>query len=306
MGRQASTVRGTAGFVIVLFLAGLGTAQAQQLEPRAYAPLPTGLNFIGIGALYSSGGVVTDPSLPVDNIRARVYAVPPYYARTFGLFGRQATFSVAAPYGRAHVQGDVQEVTRSVDRSGLLDPQLRFAINVLGGPALTPREFVQRKPGTAIGASISISAPFGQYDSAKLINLGTHRWAYKPEVGLSQPLGDWVVEVYAGVWLFEANNDFYGGQVRTQDPLASFQTHVVYNFNRSVWAAADFTHYDGGATTVGSQPKNDRQDNSRGGLTLSVPCGKSQSLKLTWAQGVSTRVGSSFQTLGLVWQLRWL
>jgi hypothetical protein len=45
--------------------------------------------------------------------------------------------------------------------------------------------------------------------------------------------------------------------------------------------------------------------NTRGGLTLSVPCRKNQSLKLTWAQGVTTRVGSSFQTIGAAWQWYW-
>ena len=35
-----------------------------------------------------------------------------------------------------------------------------------------------------------------------------------PEVGLSQPLGDWFVEGTAGVWLFTDNPDFYGGTQR--------------------------------------------------------------------------------------------
>ena len=293
-----------AGTMLVL-LGGLETAHAQQLEPRAYAPTPIGLNYVGVGVLYSSGGVVTDPSLPVDNVHARVYTVPPYYGRTFGLFGLLANATLSVPFGFAHVEGDVQEVSRSVDRSGLLDPLFRFGVTLLGCPALTPQEFVKRAPDTTLGASVSVSAPFGEYDSSKLINLGTNRWAFKPEIGVSQPFQSWIFELYAGVWLFEDNTDFYGGQHREQDPLATFQTHVVYNFSRSVWAAGDFTFYDGGRTTVEGQPNDDRQNNTRGGLTLSVPCGKNQSLKATWAQGVSTRVGSSFQTVGLIWQWRW-
>lgn len=295
-----------AGSVLVLLLGSPGTAGAQQLEPRVYAPAPRGVNFVGVAGLYTSGGVVTDPSLPVDNVRASVYGVAPYYARTLGVLGRLASVSIATPYGWAHAQGDVQDVGRSVDRSGPLDPLLRLGVNLLGCPALTPQEFARRKPGTTIGASVSINAPFGQYDSSKLINLGTNRWAYKPELGLSQPLGPWVVELYTGVWLFETNHEFFGGVTRKQDPLASFQSHVVYNFSRSVWAAADLTYYNGGSTTVGGQSKNDRQDNTRGGLTLSVPYGKNQSLKLTWAKGVSTRIGSTFEAIGAAWQWYWL
>ncbi|HKW13373.1 MAG TPA: transporter [Candidatus Krumholzibacteria bacterium] len=297
----------TAIGILAVLLCSAGTAHAQQLEPRAYAPAPIGLNFVGGGLLYSTGGVVTDPSLPIDNVQARVYAVPPYYGRTFGLIGRLASVSATVPYAWAHVTGDVQDVSRSVNRSGLADASFRFGVNLLGCPALTPRELAARKRGTTMGASISVSVPIGEYDGTKLINLGTNRWAYKPELGLTQPLlRDWILELYAGVWLYGTNDDFYGGNVRKQDPLATFQTHVVYSINPAAWVAANFTYYHGGSTTVGGLPQNDRQNNTRGGVTLSLPCGKTQSLRLTWAQGVSTRVGSSFQTFGVGWQFRWL
>jgi hypothetical protein len=289
--------------VAVLVLAG--AAHAQQLEPRAYSPAPVGLNFLGIGALYSTGGVVTDPSVPIQNVYARVYTAIPYYGRTFGLFGRLANVTVLAPFAQANAHGDVGDVSHSIDRSGLLDPQLRFAVNLLGGPALRPLEFLRHKPETTLGASITVNAPFGQYDSAKLINLGTNRWACKPELGLSHPAGNWTFEVYAGVWLFEANDNFFGGQVRRQDPLASYQAHVVYEVGPRLWAAVDFTYYAGGETTVNGKPQNDRQGNSRGGLTLSAPIRQNQSLKLTWARGVSTRIGSSFDTMGVAWQWSW-
>ena len=290
---------------IAMLLSSAGTAQAQQLEPRAYSPAPIGLNFLGLGALYTSGGVVTDPSSAIQNVQARVYTAVPYYGRTFGLFGRLANVSVTTPFAQANAHGDVNEVGQSIDRSGLLDQQIRFAVNLLGGPALKPREFVRHKPETTLGASIIVNAPFGQYDPAKLINLGTNRWACKPELGLSHPAGDWTFELYAGVWLFEANDNFFGGQVKRQDPLASYQTHIVYEMRPRLWAAVDFTYYAGGETTVNGKPQNDRQGNTRGGLTLSVPIKQDQSLKLSWTRGVSTRIGSSFDTFGIVWQLLW-
>ena len=291
--------------VLALLLVGTGTAQAQQLEPRAYSPAPVGLNIFGVAAYFSSGGEVTDPASPIQNVIARVSTAMPYYGRTFGLFGRQASVTVATPVANAEIHGDVNEVGRSVDRTGVLDPQVRLAVNLLGGPALTPGEFRQRKPETTLGASITVVAPFGQYDPAKLINLGANRWACKPELGLSQPVGDWVFEFYAGIWLFEANDNFFGGQVRRQDPLASYQAHIVYEVRPRLWAAVDYTYFVGGETTVNGKPQNDRQGNSRGGLTLSAPIKRDQSLKLTWSRGVSTRIGSSFDTMGVAWQWTW-
>lgn len=296
----------TVNSIFVLLVGGLcTTAHAQQLEPRAYAPSPTGLNFVGVGTFYSSGGVVTDPSLPIENVNAKSYGASPYYGRTFGLFGRLASVTAAVPFGWADVTGEVAEETRSVERSGLLDSQLRFGVNVFGCPALALPEYMKRKPGVTMGASVTVTAPTGQYDGSKLINLGTNRWSCKPELGIAQPIGDWIFELFAGVWLFETNDDFFGGHVREQDPLASYQAHVVYNFNQSVWAAADFTYYDGGATTIDGEFNDDRQNNTRGGLTFSFPCAHNQSVRLTWAEGVSTRFGSSFQTFGIGWQLRW-
>ena len=280
--------------------------QAQQLEPRAYSASPVGLNFVGVGTTYSNGGVVTDPTLLVTNAHAIVDVLAPYYLRTFSAFGRLASASVAVPYGWGVVHGDVQEVSHTVDRSGLLDPQLRFSLNLLGSPALTPREFSARTIQRTLGASLTINVPSGQYDGSKVVNLGTNRWAFKPELGYSQPLGNWIVEFYAGVWLFQANDDFMRGQVRKQGAMASYQTHIVYAFRPNLWASADLTYYVGGSTTVNGQPKDDRQDNSRGGLTLSVPVGSGQSLKFTVARGVSVRAGSDFETIGIVWQYRWL
>jgi len=43
--------------------------------------------------------------------------------------------------------------------------------------------------------------------------------------------------------------------------------------------SADYTYYTGGETTVDGVPQHDRQDNSRAGLTLSVPISQTQSFK---------------------------
>jgi hypothetical protein len=294
-----------AGIVLLLLLGVFGTAQAQQLEPRAYSPSPVGANFLGLAYLYQYGGAALDPDSPITNVYARVNTAAPYYGRTFGLFGRQASVTLTMPYAWGNVHGDIQDVGQSVNRAGLADPQARFAVNLIGGPALRPLEFSRHKPETTLGASLTVSAPFGQYDPSRLINLGTHRWAVKPELGISQPVGDWAFEFYAGVWLFTDNNDFFGGQVKKQDPLAAYQVHVVYTVRPRLWAAFDFTYYAGGSTTVNGVQNNDRQDNTRGGVTLSVPLTLHQSLKLTWARGVSTRIGTSFDTLGAAWQLLW-
>jgi len=121
----------------------------------------------------------------------------------------------------------------------------------------------------------------------------------------TQPLGLWHLEAYAGVWLFTTNDSFYGGQKRKQDPLTSLQAHVSYTFRQRLWLAANATWYRGGSTSLDGVPKADLQENTRLGLTLSLPVGARQSLKLTWNDGASTRIGGDFTTWGVAWQLLW-
>lgn len=281
-------------------------ADAQQLEPRAYAPAPVDMNLAGIAALLSSGDVALDPAVPIENMHARLRIAAPFYVRTFELLGRQASATITVPVADADATGDVIGQGRSIDRTGLGDPMFRFAVNLIGLPALKPQEFfATRKRETTLGMSLAVIAPYGQYDPNKLINLGANRWAFKPELGLSQPLGNWDLEIYAGVWLFTANDDFYGGKVRRQDPLTTTQAHVVYTFLPNLWLSLDLTYYTGGVSTVDGQTKNDRQDNTRIGATLSLPVARQQSFKLSWSKGASVRVGQDFDTIGASWQYFW-
>lgn len=282
------------------------STRAQQLEPRAYAPAPVALNVVGVAALYSGGKVLLDPSLPIANANARVYSVAPFYGRTFDCIGRLASITLTLPYAWAAAHGDVHEAQRSAERSGLADPYARFAVNLIGVPALGAQAFRGRPARTTLGASVTVVAPLGQYDASKLVNIGAHRWAFKTELGLSQPAGNWLLELYTAAWFFTKNDDFFGGQVRKQGALASFQAHVVYNFGPQFWAAGDFTYYEGGETEVNDQAQNDRQTNARAGATLSVPITLNQSVRVTAAQGAWTRIGSNFTTVGLAWSLLWL
>ncbi len=51
-----------------LIVAVCSMLRAQDLEPRAYSNSPTGLNFVIAGYGYAEGSVLTDPSLPLDNV----------------------------------------------------------------------------------------------------------------------------------------------------------------------------------------------------------------------------------------------
>lgn len=304
--RSASKARALPSLAAGL-LASLGGAigAAQSLEPRAYSPNPVGANFALANYGYQTGAIVFDASLPFSDVTAKINAGTLGYVRTFSLFGRSASAGLAVPYVWGSVEGQVNEEQRRITRSGFADLQGRLTVNLLGGPALTPKEFAATPPKTALGFTLVTVAPTGQYYPDKLINIGANRWAFKTELGLSQPLGKWAFEAYAAGWFFTANDDFYGGYVRTQAPIWAFQGHVSYTFAPRLWLAASGTYYTGGETSLDGQPKADLQENARVSLTASVPLGRRQSLKFFWAKGATTRVGADFTTYSVTYQILW-
>jgi len=291
---------------VVVTIPGTNPAVAQELEPRAYTPAPTGVNFLVGAGGRSTGGVVVDPSLPVDDVKATVDSLGLGLGRTIDLFGRSALLLAVVPYAWGDVSGSVGEEARRITRSGLADPRLKLSVNLLGGRALTPREFARAARPTIVGVSLAVAPPLGQYTGRKLINLGANRWAFKPEIGVSHALGQWTIEGYSGVVLFSTNREFYtGGSVRSQQPIVALQAHVSYTVRRQLWAAFDATWYSGGTTTVNGTQKADLQRNSRVGATVSLPVGRQQSIKFSGSTGATTRIGADFRTFGAAWQLTW-
>jgi hypothetical protein len=291
-----------------LLLALLGTvpAAAQELEPRAYSASPIGANFLVVGVSRSSGGVLFDPTVPAVDVHANIEAGTIGFGRTFNLGGHLALATAALPYVWAGVTGSVAEQTQEVTRSGIADARLKVSVTLRGTPALSPAEFVKAPPRTNIGASLSIAAPMGQYFRDKLINVGTHRWAFKPEVGFSRPRGRWTLDLSGGAWLFTSNDQFYPGtSTRSQDPLFAFQAHLSYNVTRRAWAAVDATWYAGADTSVDGGPPGSRQNNSRIGGTLSLPVLDRQSIKIAYSTGASVRTGANFDTIAVAWQYLW-
>ncbi len=282
-----------------------GITLAQELEPRAYSPSPVGTNFVVTGYSRMRGEVLTDSSLPVSDIQARIDLYVAAYVHTFALAGRTASLGVVVPWARADVSGNVFETAREVHRAGFGDVRLRFALNLAGNPALAPDEFARREPTAAAGASLSIVAPTGQYESSRLVNVGSNRWAFKPEVGVSYPLGDWFAETSVGAWLFGDNSDYLGGQRRSQEPLYVMQLHAGYNIRPGLWVAFNGAYATGGRTSVGGVHNRDVQQNSRYGVTLALPMDRNWSAKVSLSKGLATRAGGDYEVLALALQYRW-
>jgi len=303
--RTACLRAGAAVCLFIALLAGSRMAGAQDLEPRSYVNTPVGLNFLIGGYVHTEGKLEFDPTLPVADANYHMDTAVLGFAHSFGIAGKSAKFDVIVPYSSFSGHAEVNGQQRFRQMSGYHDPLFRASVNFYGAPALTVKEFPNYHQDLLIGASLQVSAPLGQYDDTKLVNLGNNRWSIRPQLGISKALGSWVVEVAPGVTFYTNNTDFNRGGTFEQSPLYSVQAHVVHGFASGIWLAVDGIYYSGARTTYNGVRGDTLQSNTRGGVTLAVPVDRSNSIKFYAYGGTSSRTGTTANSLGVAWQYRW-
>ena len=303
------------GFVLLLgSWYGTNVSYAQDLAPRAYLITPNHSNAVTLTYAFYNGSIIFDGTIPITDANARVHVPVLSYSHSLGLFGRTAAFTASLPYGVGTFHGTVAEAETLANRSGLLTPTFRFSINLKGGPAMNVADFMKWRQKTIIGASFKVVPPGGQYDPTKLINLGSNRWAFKPELGYSHRWGHWILDAYGGVWFFTQNSEFFshnqfspGVNTQTETPVGSFEGHISYDFKPRFWVSLDGNYWFGGKTSLnGVQNPLTLQRNSRVGVTASIPVTRHGSLKLSYNDGAYIRYGGNYRNIAIAWQYSWL
>ena len=280
---------------------------AQDLEPRFLSSIPIGTNVAIASYGYSKGNILLDNSAPIEDLNATLNNAVFAYARSFKLFNKLTKFDVVAPYSFAEFKGALNQIDTSTTRNGFGDPLLRVSMLLIGSPPLKPAEFVKHeKEKFKLGVFFRVRVPVGQYDSNKLINLGTNRWAFKVGVAGSYTVKKKLIfEAHLNSWLFTKNNDFFGGGSSFQKPIYGAQFHTGYIFKPGVWIAGSIGKTIGGKIEINNVEQEIDVDNNRYGLTFAYRIYKQHTLKAVYTDGFSTRAGSDFNTFLLVYQFVW-
>jgi len=302
----------------IVFLLGGGSAAAiccaQDLAPRAYLITPLHSNAVNLTYSFFDGNIIFDGTTPITGATARFNLTAISISHSLNFFGRTAMLSASLPYGVGDFRGTVADAEKLAHRSGLLGTSLRLSVNLIGGPAMKVQEYLKWRQKTIVGVSIKLVPPSGQYDPTKLINLGTNRWAVKPEVGYSRRWGHWILDAYGGVWFFTTNSDFFsrnqfslGTNTQSQSATGSFEGHLSYDFKPRLWVSLDGNYWFGGMTSLnGVQNAATREGNSRVGATVSIPLSSRQSIKLSYNDGAYIRYGGNYQNVSVGWQYAWI
>jgi len=301
----------TSAIFLLLFQVLLcAQAQAQDLEPRRWSHLPSGLNILGLGGGYSDGDILLDPVLRIQDATYQMTVASVGYIRTFEFLGKSSRVDLNVPYAAGRWEGLVDGEYVAVRRRGFMDPRLRFSMNLYGAPPLKGKEFVQYRRehpvDTTIGAAIQIQFPFGDYNDKKLINLGNNRFYVRPQIGVLHQHYNWQFELTGSVFLYQSNDEFFNGNELKQKGLWFMQSHAIYTFKPGWWASASMGYgYDGESSINGVQ-KNDSRRNFYWALSLGLPINANQGLKLAYYSGnTNTSLGSNNDTLLAAWSINW-
>lgn len=286
--------------LIIFFISSI--VNGQDLEPRAYANVPIGINVLAVGYGYNTGNVLTDPSLPIEDFVINTHILAVNYIHSFSLSKKLARVQVSLP--TANMQGHVTQNGELITgtRTGFADMRIRFGVNLTGSPALDRKNFRQYEQKAIFGVSLVTSVPIGLYYSDKKINLGSNRWGFKPEIGVSKRFKNVYAEAYVGTWFYTNNTNYFGGNELKQKPTMSFQAHASYYFKNQMWFGINTNWYEVGEVAINDVYTGDTQKDWRLGATFSVPLTKSQSLRLQYHTGIYADLGLNYDSLTLAYQ----
>lgn len=290
----------------VLALLRPDRAWAQFTDPHQYDNTPVGLNQVEVGYAFVHGNASLDPSVAIADASLDLNQGIVAYSRYFGLFDRPAWVEAAVPVAR--LGGSIIGTPISAATTAFGDSSYALAMLLSGGSALDVNQFDNYSPTTALGVSLSVTAPTGRYDADKVLNLGSDRWSFKPEIALSVPFGreqKWQLDSYGNVYVFTDNTSYRGHEILRQAPLAGLEEHISYSVTERVWISFDTRYSFRGSTSVDGVDQNNRQQNVLVGGEMNVALDSRHSLQLGFAKAVVHQNSAALTGFNVKYDYAW-
>ncbi len=293
------------GLFTIIFLVVQGVF-AQDVEPRRWTPIPLGTHILGVGYSYTSGNVFFDPLLQAADVKIKAHALAVSFAQPFKIGNKLGSVSILVPFTGADWDGLLSGVPTGINRTGFADPRLRASVILAGPPAGNAMEIRQYKLDnptyTSVGVSLAITLPLGEYYEDKLINLGSNRFVFRPQVGMIHYWGPWSFELTGSVFLYTRNPDFFNNSDRAQRPTFALQSHLVKQFRKGAWISLGAGYGLGGESIVNRQPNGDFRSNLLASASYSFMISQRQGLKLSYIRAEALEdIGSNTNNFLLAW-----
>ena len=279
---------------------------AQFTEPHTYDNTPVGTNQLELAYAYAHANASIDTSLIVAGARFNLNQGAVTYTRYFGFVHRAAWVEASVPL--ADLSGSISGTNIHGSATGTGDSSYAVAALLMGGPALSVAQFADYKPTTTVGMSLTITAPTGEYNPNKLLNLGSDRWSFKPEIAVSHPFGPqkkWEIEAYANSYFFTDNTSYHGREILRQHALPGIEGHISYSFIDSLWASLDARYSFRGSTLVNGVNQNNAQQNFGLGSEVNVSLNPRNSLVFEFENALVHQNGPALSGFAVKYNYSW-
>lgn len=271
------------GLAILLF-ASLFRGRGQGDGPRAGLLAPKGLWGVNPKYLNLEQNLAPAGNILVEGSEFKIDVFPITFFHTFGIGNRYARVLAMVNPGSGSVKIDPEnnlpgvpsEMIPELYFSGLSDGFVALEIGLLNATALTLEKFSQKKPEVSLLGQLRLWYS-GSYDSEKLANLGTNRFAIEVRSTLLIPLhkelshkATWI-ELIPKLQMFTDNNDparSSRANKTEQKPLFWLESHLSHNFSKKLWGSVDLGYQVGGETIVDDSKDGNQINYLGGGLSL--------------------------------------
>lgn len=296
-------------FLLIAFC-GVDTVYSQNLEPRRWSHLPTGLNIVAASASLMDGHIYFDPVMQIEDGKFELYTLGTGYIRTFEWLGRSSRIDFTVPYAYGRWDGLVEGVYTSIRRHGFADPRIRLSMKLLGSPPLKGRAFmdyrVKNQVNTSVGIALSLSIPTGEYYPELLINLGRNRYAVRPSLGILHTRDAWEFELTGSLSLFSDNDAYFPDHLLEQDPLWFIQGHVIRSFTGGKWVSFSAGFSYGGEAHLDGRSLGNTERTRFVALSYGMPLSRNQSIKFSLINAETNVIlGTDSNALAFSWNMNW-
>jgi hypothetical protein len=281
-------------------------ASAQFTDPHTYDNTPLGTNQLELSYAYVRSDTSIDTSLVITGAKLNLNQGIIDYTRYFGAFHRLMWAEASVPIGG--LAGSISGTSIHGSITGAGDSSYQVAMLLKGGPALSVAQFENYKPTTILGASLTVTAPTGLYNPIKVLNLGSDRWFFKPELALSHPFGPnqkWQLDAYLNSYFYTANTSYHGTEILKQQPLPGVEGHISYSLNDNVWASLDTRYSFRGNTFVNGLDQDSGQRNFILGGEINVSINNRNSLLFEFADALVHRNGPALVGFSVKYDYTW-
>lgn len=290
----------------VMFAVSYNQLSAQELEPRNLTNLPRNINFFSAGYAYASGNTLLDPTLPLEDFNGRINTILVAYVRSVNFWGKSGKIGAILPFAGGDFEGVFEDEPFVDDFTGFGDIRLRVSVNLTGAPSLNPGEYQEYKQNVVSGFGLQITAPTGDYKPEQLPNLGTNRWTFRFNYGVSKTVKDWIFELYAGIWVFTPNNNFLEDFRLTASPLWISKTSIIRSLGKKDnWIAFSLGYGYGAKVSIDGVERDAVLSQMPLSLIYAHSIGKRHTLKLALASGIRFKQGADYDAFAISYQFRW-